>query len=177
MSRVGNKAIEIPDGVDVSLQGNVVLVKGKLGELSQEVSREVNVIIEGKTIKVSIPSKNKKTRQLWGLSRSLINNMVIGVNDGYEKSLELKGVGFRASLNNKYLTLFLGYSHDIKVKIPNGIKVVCEKQTLLKISGYNKEQVGQLAAKIRKLREPEPYKQKGVKYLGEYIRTKVGKTK
>jgi large subunit ribosomal protein L6 len=177
MSRVGKVPIEIPEGVDVQVNGGEVLVKGKLGQLKQSFPAEVTIQKKDKHLVVEPDLKLKTARAMWGLSRSLLNNMVIGVSKGFEKKLEIFGVGYKAEVTDKFLTLSLGYSHEIKFEIPAGITIKAEKPTLLAISGYDKQKVGQVAAIIVKQRPPEPYKGKGVKYQGQRILRKEGKKK
>ncbi len=178
MSRVGKLPISIPDGVNVNINNRLVDVSGKLGNLAIQFPPEVKVTNEENSIKISpVNSDNKRDRAMWGLTRSLINNMVTGVSKGFEKKLEIVGVGYRAAVTDKFLTLNLGYSHDIKFEIPEGITIKAIKPTLLSISGYDKQKVGQVAAIIKQQRPPEPYKGKGIKYEGQHIRRKEGKKK
>ena len=177
MSRIGKHPVEIPEGVAVTISGRDVTVKGKLGELSARLAPEVDASEKDGKIWIKPTSEDVRARSMWGLGRPMINNMVSGVSRGYSRKLEIVGVGYRAAVENKILTLQLGYSHDIKVMIPDGIKVVCERPTAIEISGADKQTVGQLAADIRSLRKPEPYKGKGVRYEGEYILRKEGKKK
>ena len=177
MSRVGKNEVIVPEGVNFSVDGRVLSVKGKLGELTEKVTD--SVIVEFKDNKVSVKpvKKDKESFSQWGLVRTLINNMVIGVESGFTKTLEVNGVGYRAATEGDILQLQLGYSHDIKVAIPKEISVKCSKPTEIVISGANKQKVGQFAAEIRSLRKPEPYKGKGVRYSDEYVRQKEGKKK
>lgn len=177
MSRIGIRPIEIKEGIEVSIDNkNVVTVKGPKGTLSETIHQDMKVTQEDGSLVVSRPTDNKKHKSLHGLSRSLINNMVEGVTTGYEKKLELNGVGYRANLQGKKLVLSLGFSHPVEMDQPEGIEVEVPSQTEIIVKGANKQQVGNFAAKVRELRKPEPYKGKGIKYAGEYIRRKEGKT-
>lgn len=180
MSRVGNSPITIPAGVEVKFNDGVVTVKGKLGELSQTISEAIDVTIEGEVLTVARKNEEKQTRADHGLYRSLINNMVQGVSTGFEKKLELVGVGYRASNQGQRLDLSLGYSHNIVIELPKEVQVntVSEKgkNPIVELKSHDKQLVGMVAAKIRSFRKPEPYKGKGVRYVGEYIRRKAGKT-
>ncbi len=176
MSRVGKNPISLPDGVEVEIKDSVVSVKGPKGSLSKEVHSEISVEIKDGQVVVSRPNDSKTFRSLHGLYRSLIANMVEGVHNSFEKKLEIVGVGYKGEVSNKRLTLQLGYSHPIVFVPPEGIEITAESPTKLVISGINKEIVGQVAAKIRSFRPPEPYKGKGVKYEDEQIRRKAGKT-
>ncbi len=177
MSRIGRQPVVIPAGVTVEVfEGNKVTVKGPKGELSRELPTEMEIKQEGNEIRVSRPNNLKKMKSLHGLTRTLINNMVIGVTDGYQKVLEINGVGYRAAKSGKKLTLNLGYSHPVEMEDPEGIETVVEGQNKITVKGINKEKVGQYAADIRDKRKPEPYKGKGIKYADEVIRRKVGKT-
>ena len=177
MSRVGKNDVVIPEGVNFSIDGKIILVKGKLGELVENITDSVQVEYKDNKVSVRPINKDKTSISQWGLMRTLINNMVIGVNSGFKKSLEVNGVGYRAATEGDILQLQLGYSHDIKVAIPKEISVKCAKPTEIVISGSNKQKVGQFAAEIRALRKPEPYKGKGVRYSDEYVRQKEGKKK
>ncbi|OGZ21104.1 MAG: 50S ribosomal protein L6 [Candidatus Nealsonbacteria bacterium RIFCSPLOWO2_12_FULL_39_31] len=174
MSRIGKKPILIPDGVDVKIGGSMVAVKGPKGELQREVLPEIKVEIEGKEIKISPQKETKKTGAFWGLTRALIFNMVKGVKDGFEKKLQIEGVGYKANLEGENLVLQVGFSHPVKIDKDGGIKFTVEKN-IITISGPDKELVGQVSAKIRKIRPPEPYKGKGIRYLGEVVARKAGK--
>ena len=177
MSRIGIRPIEIKEGIEVTIDDkNVVTVKGPKGTLSEAIHKDIKVTQEEAGVVVSRPSDNKKHKSLHGLSRSLINNMVEGVTTGFEKKLELNGVGYRANLQGKKLVLNLGYSHPIEMDQPEGIEVEVPSQTQITVKGANKQVVGNFAAKVRELRKPEPYKGKGIKYVDEYIRRKEGKT-
>lgn len=175
MSRIGKLPVTIPAGVTVTLQGNTVQVKGPKGELSRTINPELTVKVEGSTLTVTRPSDETKHKSLHGLSRTLIANMVEGVSKGYAKQLEITGVGFKAEAKPFGLQLALGFSHQIQYKAPAGIKLTAPQPTQVVIEGVDKEKVGQVAAEIRLLRPPEPYKGKGIKYAGEIIRRKAGK--
>jgi large subunit ribosomal protein L6 len=175
MSRIGRLPITVPSGVDVTIDGRHVTVKGPRGSLSRSLHPDITVSREDATIVVTRPTEQKTHKQLHGLTRTLVNNMVVGVTDGYRKGLEITGVGYRAALNGRKLTLNLGYSHQIEIDPPEGITFEVENPTRLAVVGIDKELVGQIAAKVRATRKPEPYKGKGVRYAGEYIRRKAGK--
>ncbi len=179
MSRIGNSPISIPAGVEVTVAGSVVTVKGKLGELSQDI-QDIAISIEDGTITLSRPSESKDHKAKHGLFRSLVNNMITGVSEGFTKELELVGVGYRASNQGQKLDLALGFSHNIVLDIAPEIKVetVSEKgkNPLVKLTSFDKQLVGHVAAKIRSFRKPEPYKGKGIKFVGEELRRKAGKT-
>lgn len=179
MSRIGNNPVTIPEGVDVSLEGNLVTVKGKLGELSQEI-QDVSMTIKDGKITLKRDSDSKPNRAKHGLYRALVNNMVEGVTKGFTKELELVGVGYRASNQGQRLDLSLGFSHSIVLNIAPEVKVETisdkGKNPIIKLTSFDKQLVGQVAAKIRSFRKPEPYKGKGVKFVGEIIRRKAGKT-
>ena len=178
MSKIGKINISIPDKVKVALAGNILNVEGPLGKSSIDIDLNVfNLNIKDKEISIKPKKIDDKTKRLWGMNRSLINNAVIGSSQGYEKILELVGVGYRASLKGNQLNLQLGYSHDINFDIPEGIKIAVEKQTTLKITGADKQQVGAVASKLKTLRKIEPYKGKGVREKGQYILKKEGKKK
>jgi len=178
MSRIGKLPIDVPAGVTVELNNKNINVKGKLGNLTHLIPNEVKVENNENKIFVSIADNdNNKARALWGLTRSLISNMVKGVSQGFKVTLDINGVGYRAAVKGNILTLFLGFSHEVKFLIPSGIQMVCPKPTQLEIHGFSKEHVGQVAANIRKLRKPEPYKGKGIKYDNEVIYRKEGKKK
>lgn len=177
MSRIGKLPIAIPTGVNVTVDNNHVKVKGKLGELDHVASDEVVVTIEDGHIIIKPKKLTKEGRAMWGLTRTLVANLVKGVSVGYTTKLEINGVGYRAAVDKKYLTLFLGYSHEIKIFIPKQLTVKCEKPTSIEIFGASKKLVGDLASRIRSLRKPEPYKGKGIKYEGEVILRKEGKKK
>ena len=179
MSKIGKINISIPEKVKVALAGNILNIEGPLGKKSLNIDLDIfNLDIkEGKEIQIKPKVIDKNTKRLWGMNRSLINNAVVGSSEGYEKILELVGVGYRASLKEKKLNLQLGYSHDIDFDIPEGIKIIVEKQTTLKINGSDKQQVGAVASKIKTLRKIEPYKGKGVRERGQHILKKEGKKK
>ena len=179
MSKIGKINISIPEKVKAVMSGNVLNIEGPLGKKSLNIDLEMfNLnVTEGKEISIKPKKIDQNSKRLWGMNRSLINNAIIGSSTGYEKILELIGVGYRASLKDKMLNLQLGYSHDINFDIPEGIKIVVEKQTTIKISGSDKQQVGTVVSKIKSLRKPEPYKGKGIKEKGQYILRKEGKKK
>jgi large subunit ribosomal protein L6 len=175
MSRIGRKPIQIPEGVEVNVQPGAVKVKGPKGELNQDVDREMKVAIDDGTVTVERPTDRGEHRALHGLTRSLIANMVEGVTDGFERRLEIQGVGYRAQLKGKNLEMALGYSHPVSIEAPNGIEFEVPQPTEVVVRGIDKQLVGETAARIRKSRPPEPYKGKGVRYAGEYVARKVGK--
>ena len=179
MSKIGKINISIPDKVKVILSGNIINIEGPLGKKSLNIDLDIFDlnIKEGKEVSIKPKSNNQEIKRLWGMNRSLLNNAIIGASKGYEKILELSGVGYRAALKGNILNLQLGFSHDINYNIPNGVKIQVEKQTLLKISGTDKQQVGMVAAELKGLRPPEPYKGKGIKEQGQYILRKEGKKK
>jgi len=176
VSRIGKAPIAIPAGVDVKVEGNVVRVKGPKGELSREISKDMTVSIENGALRVTRPSDERNHKALHGLTRSLINNMVVGVTKGYTKNLELVGTGYRATKAGAKLTLTVGYSHPVEINPPTGIEFTVPAQTQVIVNGIDKEVVGQVAANIRSVRPPEPYLGKGIKYVGERIIRKEGKT-
>jgi len=176
MSRIGKKPIDIPDGVDVKIEKGIITVKGPKGQLQREVHRDMTVEIQDKQILVKRPTDNKTHKSLHGLTRSLIANMVEGVTNGFEKRLEINGVGYRAAKQGKKLVLTVGYSHPVEIEEPEGIEIEVPANNKITVKGIDKELVGIVAANIRKVREPEPYKGKGIKYEDEQIRRKVGKT-
>ncbi|WP_430789256.1 50S ribosomal protein L6 [Virgibacillus flavescens] len=176
MSRIGLKPIEIPDGVEVKLNGNVVTVKGPKGELTQTVHNEMKVVIEDKVVTVVRPSDHKVHRALHGTTRSIINNLVIGVSKGFEKNLELVGVGYRAQKQGEKVVISAGYSHPVELEAIEGIEIEIPKNTQIIVKGINKELVGAVSSRIRAIRPPEPYKGKGIRYQGEFVRRKEGKT-
>ena len=175
MSRIGKMPVAIPSGVEVKIDGTTVTVKGKKGELTRTFQPTMIIKQEGDEIIVSPADEERQTNAFWGLTRSLIHNMVVGVSEGFEKKLELVGVGYRAALKGKDLELQLGFSHPVVVKAPEGITFEVPSQNEINVLGSSKEQVGQVAADIRKWRKPEPYKGKGIRYVGEYVRRKAGK--
>ena len=175
MSRIGRLPIAVPSGVDVTIDGRMLTVKGPKGTLSRELHPDIAVSREDDRLVVTRPTEQKTHKQLHGLTRTLVNNMVVGVTDGYRKSLEITGVGYRAAKVGEKLQLNLGYSHPIEIAPPQGISFEVENPTRLSVVGIDKELVGQVAAQVRSTRKPEPYKGKGVRYAGEYIRRKAGK--
>jgi large subunit ribosomal protein L6 len=175
MSRIGRKPIQIPDGVEIDVRPGAVAVKGPKGELSQRVSRDMTVAIDDGTLTVERPTDRGEHRALHGLTRSLIANMVEGVTDGFERRLEIQGVGYRANLRGKTLEMALGYSHPVSIEAPEGIEFEVPQPTEVVVRGIDKQLVGEIAARIRKSRPPEPYKGKGVRYAGEHVARKVGK--
>jgi large subunit ribosomal protein L6 len=175
MSRIGRLPITVPSGVDVTIDGRTVTVKGPKGSLTRELHPDMTVAREDDRLVVTRPTEQKTHKQLHGLTRTLVNNMVVGVTDGYRKSLEITGVGYRAAKVGEKLQLNLGYSHPIEIAPPTGISFEVENPTHLAVLGIDKELVGQVAAQVRSTRKPEPYKGKGVRYAGEYIRRKAGK--
>ena len=179
MSKIGKINISIPEKVKVLLSGNMLNIEGPLGKKSLNIDSEIFElnISDGKEVSIKPKQNNQDTKRLWGMNRSLINNAIVGASVGYEKILELSGVGYRAALKGNILNLQLGFSHDINFNIPEGVKIQVEKQTILKISGTDKQQVGMVASEIKSLRPPEPYKGKGIKEQGQYILRKEGKKK
>jgi large subunit ribosomal protein L6 len=175
MSRIGRLPIAVPSNVDVTIDGRELTVKGPKGTLSRQLHPDITVSREESNLVVTRPTEQKTHKQLHGLTRTLVNNMVVGVTDGYRKGLEITGVGYRAALNGNKLTLNLGYSHPIEIEPPAGISFEVENPTRLAVVGIDKELVGQIAAKVRATRKPEPYKGKGVRYAGEKVRRKAGK--
>ena len=175
MSRIGRLPIAVPSGVDVTIDGRTVTVKGPKGTLTRELHPDIAVAREDDRLVVTRPTEQKTHKQLHGLTRTLVNNMVVGVTNGYRKPLEITGVGYRAALVGRKLQLNLGYSHPIEIAPPQGISFEVENPTRLAVVGIDKELVGQVAAQVRSTRKPEPYKGKGVRYAGEYIRRKAGK--
>lgn len=176
MSRIGKKPIEIPSGVKVSVQGQTVSVEGPKGKLKRDLHPAISAKVEGNKVVVARKGDNAAEKALHGLCRSLLNNMIEGVAKGYEKQLEIVGIGYRAKVEGKVLNITLGFSHPINYNIPEGITISVEKNTILKIVGADKELVGAVAADLRRYYPPEPYKGKGIKYIGEHIRRKAGKT-
>ncbi len=177
MSRIGKKPVVMPAGVTARLEGQKVSVKGAKGELNFTVPDDVAVTLDGGSVSVAPRSATKRAQAMWGMSRSMVANLVTGVSKGFEKKLEITGVGYKAAVAGKKLQLSLGYSHDINFVIPDGIAITATKPTELTVTGIDKRAVGQIAAEIRSLRPPEPYKGKGVKYAGEFIFRKEGKKK
>jgi large subunit ribosomal protein L6 len=177
MSRIGNKAVAIPSGVTANVAGQTINVKGPKGALQLILPDDVAAKMEGGELKIDPRNETKRARAMWGMSRSLLANVVTGVTKGFEKRLEISGVGYRAAVQGKNLQLSLGYSHDIVYPIPDGIAIATPRPTEIVVTGIDKQKVGQVAAEIRGFRPPEPYKGKGVKYSGEYIFRKEGKKK
>ena len=178
MSRVGKNPVEVPQGVTIDVAGGSATVKGKLGTLKLPISTsEVEVKLEGTKLWVKPLNESKQARMSWGSTRANLRNMVEGVSKGYVKNLEITGTGYRAAVQGKNLQLQMGYSHDVTFPIPEGIAIKCDKPTAISISGFDKQKVGQIAAEIRAVRPPEPYKGKGIKYEGEHILRKEGKKK
>jgi len=177
MSRVGKYPVEIPAGVQVAIAGRTLSAKGKLGELKLELTDHVEANVDGNKVVVQPRGDARQARMMWGTTRALVANMVKGVSDGYARSMEITGTGFRAAVQGKNLVMNLGYSHDVIYPVPDGIKITCERPTAIKVEGVDKRQVGQVAAEIRGFRPPEPYKGKGVRYTDEVIRRKEGKKK
>jgi large subunit ribosomal protein L6 len=176
MSRIGRAPITVPSGVDVAIDGQQVTVKGPKGTLSHTVDRPIGVSLEDGVLSVSRPDDERENRSLHGLSRSLLNNLVVGVTQGFERKLEIHGVGYRVQLQGSTLVFALGYSHPVRIEAPEGVTFTVESPTRFSVQGSDKQVVGQVAANIRRLRKPDPYKGKGVRYAGEQIRRKVGKT-
>ena len=175
MSRIGRKPIPVPAGVEIQIEPELVTVKGPKGELSERIPRDITVVLEGEELLVTRPTDRGEHRSLHGLTRSLVANMVEGVTDGFEKTLEIQGVGYRAALKGSDLTLALGYSHPVEIPAPDGISFDVPQPTSVIVKGISKQLVGETAAKIRKSRPPEPYKGKGIRYEGEHVIRKVGK--
>ena len=176
MSRIGKAPITVPSGVDVAIDGQKVTVKGPKGTLSHTVDEPIEVILDEGVLSVARPNDERENRSLHGLSRSLLNNLVQGVSQGYERKLEIHGVGYRVQLRGSDLEFALGFSHPVKIAAPEGITFTVESPTRFAVQGIDKQQVGEVAAKIRKIRRPDPYKGKGVRYQGEVVKRKVGKT-
>ena len=179
MSKIGKINISIPEKVKVVLTGNILNVDGPLGKKLLNIDTNVFElkIDEGKSVSIKPKNLNQDTKRLWGMNRSLLNNAIIGISKGYSKTLELSGVGYRASIKGKQLSMQLGFSHDVNFDIPDSVKIIVEKQTIVKISGSDKQEVGMIASKIKSFRPPEPYKGKGIKEQGQYILRKEGKKK
>ena len=179
MSKIGKINISIPEKVKVVLTGNLLNVEGPLGKKSLNIDTNVFElkIDEGKSVSIKPKNLNQDTKRLWGMNRSLLNNAIIGTSKGYSKTLELSGVGYRASIKGKQLSMQLGFSHDVDFDIPDSVKIIVEKQTIVKISGSDKQEVGMITSKIKSFRPPEPYKGKGIKEQGQYILRKEGKKK
>ena len=177
MSRIGKKPIEVPAGVTLTLDGQVVSVKGPKGELSFTLPEAVNGSFEDNTLTLTPVEGDKQAGAMWGMSRTMVTNLIEGVANGYKKELELRGVGYRAQMKGTTLTMQLGFSHDVNYPAPDGITIAAPKPTQIVVEGIDKQKVGQVAAEIRSYRKPEPYKGKGVRYVGEYVRSKEGKKK
>ncbi|HXC56289.1 MAG TPA: 50S ribosomal protein L6 [Rhizomicrobium sp.] len=177
MSRIGNKPVPLPKGVTATVDGRVVKVKGPKGELSVTLVPEVDAALGADGVTITPKKDMDRAPAMWGLSRTLVNNLVVGVTTGFSQKLEIQGVGYRAAVAGKSLNLQLGFSHDVAYPIPAGITITAEKPTMLTVAGIDKQLVGQVAAEIRAYRKPEPYKGKGVRYEGEYVRRKEGKKK
>jgi large subunit ribosomal protein L6 len=177
MSRIGKKAVTVPSGVTATVNGQEVAVKGPKGELKHVLADAIVAKLDKGRIEVTMREDTKEARAMWGMTRTMVANLMAGVTEGFTKKLEITGVGYRAAVQGSNLQLQLGYSHDVSFPIPKGIQVVCPKPTEIVITGIDKQKVGQVAAEIRQFRPPEPYKGKGVKYAGEYIHRKEGKKK
>ncbi|PZU45807.1 MAG: 50S ribosomal protein L6 [Sphingomonas sp.] len=177
MSRIGKKPVAIPAGVQASINGGIMEVKGPKGTLSMSLADDIAYAIDAGEIRVNPANDTKRARAFWGMQRTLVSNLVVGVSDGFTKVLEITGVGYRASVAGKTLKLQLGYSHDVNYEIPDGITIKTPDQTTVEITGSDRQKVGQVAAEIRRWRKPEPYKGKGIKYRGEFIFRKEGKKK
>ncbi|MCI1904010.1 50S ribosomal protein L6 [Enterococcus hirae] len=176
MSRIGNKAVEIPAGVSIAQDGNTVTVKGPQGELTRTFSSDIKLTVDGNVATLARPDDTKEMKMIHGTTRALLDNMVIGVSKGFQKSLELIGVGYRAQLKGNKLVLNVGYSHPVEFTAPEGVSFEVPANTQVIVKGASKEAVGEIAADIREVRPPEPYKGKGIRYTGEYVRRKEGKT-
>jgi large subunit ribosomal protein L6 len=176
MSRIGRKPVTVPKGVTLQVQGNTVAVKGPRGELHRTLHPEMQVALANDQFTVTRPSEEKRHKALHGLTRTLVQNMVEGVSKGFSKSLEIQGVGYKAEAKPYGVNLIVGYSHPVKYEAPKGIKITVDNNTMVKIEGADKELVGQVAAELRSVRPPEPYKGKGIRYVGEHVRRKAGKT-
>ena len=177
MSRVGSKEINIPESVKINLQDDLISAEGPMGQLEMKIHDGIQINVEGSIIKVKPKSDDKSLLAFWGLQRNIVNNLILGVSEGFTKKLEMNGVGYRASLKGKILELMLGYSHPIQYDIPENISITVDKQNNIEVKGPDKQLVGQTAAEIRAFRGPEPYKGKGIKYADEYINRKEGKKK
>ncbi len=177
MSRIGKNPVEVPEGVDVAIVGQQVTAKGKLGEMSFTLSDDVNLSREENMVVVKPRGNSISARKMWGTARAVINNLVVGVSEGFTRNLEINGVGYRAQVQGNELVLQLGFSHEIRHAVPDGITIKCPDQTHITVEGVDKQKVGQTAAEIRSYRPPEPYKGKGIKYANEYVRRKEGKKK
>ena len=177
MSRIGKRPVELPGGVEASVSGQTIEVKGPKGARNFTATDDVTVTVDGNVINVEPRGKSKRARQQWGMSRTMVQNLVTGVTDGFKKELEITGVGYRAQMQGNTLKLSLGYSHDVDFEVPAGVTVTCPKNTEVIVEGNDQQLVGQVAANIREWRAPEPYKGKGIRYKGEYIFRKEGKKK
>jgi large subunit ribosomal protein L6 len=177
MSRIGKNPVAIPNGVEVQLSGQTLSAKGSLGTLCLVVSNEVTASIADGAVTIAPKNDTKRSRAMWGTTRALVDNMVNGVSKGFSVTLEINGVGYRAAVQGNTLNLQLGYSHDVAYRIPNDVKIACERPTVITVSGADRQRVGQIAAEIRAYRPPEPYKGKGIKYATESVRRKEGKKK
>ena len=177
MSRIGKNPVAIPSGVQVELSGETLTAKGRLGALSVALTNEVTATVADGQVTIAPKDESKRARAMWGTTRALVNNMITGVANGFTRNLEINGVGYRAAVQGNALNLQLGYSHDINYPIPSDVKIACERPTAITITGADRQRVGQVAAEIRSLRPPEPYKGKGIKYADEVIRRKEGKKK
>ena len=177
MSRIGKKPVTVPSGVTLTQNGQDITVKGAKGELSFTLPAAVTGKLDGEEFTVTPIDESKTSRAMWGMSRTMVANLIEGVTNGYKKELELRGVGYRAQMKGNMLSMQLGFSHDVEFTPPEGIKIAAPKPTQIVVEGINKQQVGQVAAVIRSYRKPEPYKGKGVRYVGEYVRSKEGKKK
>ena len=177
MSRIGKKPVELPAGVSASVSGQTVEVKGPKGTKSFNATDDVTISVDGNVVKITPRGTSKRARQQWGMSRSMVANLVTGVSSGFKRELEITGVGYRAAIQGNILKLSLGYSHEVNFEVPAGVTVTCPKQTEIVVEGDDAQLVGQVAANIREWRKPEPYKGKGIKYKGEYIFRKEGKKK
>ena len=177
MSRIGKHPVTVPSGVEVQLSDQTLTAKGSLGTLRLVVSNDVTASISDGAVTIAPKNETKRARAMWGTTRALVNNMVTGVSQGFSKSLEINGVGYRAAVQGNTLNLQLGYSHDVAYPIPSDVRIACERPTLITVSGADRQRVGQVAAEIRAFRPPEPYKGKGVKYASEIVRRKEGKKK
>ena len=177
MSRIGKSPVVVPQGASITIEGQTVTVKGPKGQLAWTVAEEIVVAQEGGQIVLSMREATPRAHAMWGLSRTLVDNMVTGVTQGYERTLELVGVGYRAAMKGNALSMQLGFSHDVDIEPPAGVTFATPKQTEIKISGIDKQLIGEMAARIRRIRPPEPYKGKGVRYAGEKVRRKEGKKK
>ena len=177
MSRIGKKPVELPSGVEASVSGQTVSVKGPKGAREFTATDDVSIAVDGNVVSIEPRGKSKRARQQWGMSRTMVQNLVTGVTDGFKKELEINGVGYRAQIQGSTLKLSLGLSHEVNFEVPQGVTVTCPKQTEIIIEGTDQQLVGQVAANIREWRKPEPYKGKGIKYKDEYIFRKEGKKK